>query len=189
MTEVRLDDVGNEASFVRPDELQERIARKEPIQVIDVREFAEFAGGRIGCAKLVPLSEIEARTDTLDRNIPLVCVCRSGKRSAQAVQRLRALGFRNITQLKGGLIAWEHAGFPLVRDEDAPWSLERQVRFTQGLLVTAGLALSLRWPAAIIVAWIIGIGMMFTSVIDWCGLALIFAKAPWNKLPADSCGK
>ena len=55
------------------------------------------------------------------------------------------------------------------------------MRLALGLFVLIGLALSLRWPAAIVVAWIIGAGMVFTSIIGWRGMALPLAKAPWNK--------
>jgi rhodanese-related sulfurtransferase len=189
MTQTIPKDSAREISSIRADELQERISRNETLQVIDVREFPEFAAGHIACAQLLPLNELEPRADQLDRNVPLVCVCRSGKRSAEAVRKLRALGFRHITQLEGGLPAWEQMGLPVRRDAHAPWSLERQVRFALGFFVLAGLALSLRWQAAITVAWIIGVGMMFTAVIDWCGMALLLAKAPWNKGGACRCGK
>jgi hypothetical protein len=87
------------------------------------------------------------------------------------------------------VLAWEQCGFPLAGETGAPWSLERQVRFALGLFVLAGLSLSLRWPAAIIISWMIGAGMMFTSVIDWCGMALLLAKAPWNRPRGRSCAR
>src|SRR5688500_3008747 len=140
-------------------ELHARITRGEPLQIIDVREFPEFAAGHIASARLVPLGELDAHSNELDQNTPVVCVCRSGKRSAQAASKLLARGFRDVAQLEGGLIAWEQNGLPLTRVARAPWSLERQVRLSLGLFVLAGLALSLRWPLAIIVSWIIGVGM------------------------------
>jgi rhodanese-related sulfurtransferase len=174
---------------LRPGEVLARIARGQPLQIIDVREFPEFAAGHIASARLVPLSELGTRSGELDRNTPIICVCRSGKRSAQAASKLLALDFVDVAQLEGGLLAWQQSGLPVVRDARAPWPLERQVRFALGLFVLSGLALSLRWPAAIIVSWIIGLGMVFTSIIDWCGMALLLAKAPWNKQRGPSCGK
>lgn len=188
MTEPSPTLVGTGIDSIPPNDLQERILRNEPVQVIDVREFPEYASGRIRSAKLVPLGQLESRANELDRRIPLVCVCRSGKRSAQAVKILSRLGFNDVRQLEGGMETWKNMGLPLTRDARAPWSLERQVRFVQGLLVVAGLALSLRWPAAVILAWFIGVGMMFTAVIDWCGLGTLMAKAPWNKA-GGACGK
>ena len=96
------------------------MAQDEPVQIIDVREFPEFAAGHIASARLVPLSELEARSNELDRNAPIVCVCRSGKRSAQAAEKLRALGFGNVSQLEGGLLAWEQCTLPLMGEAASP---------------------------------------------------------------------
>jgi len=60
--------------------------------------------------RLLPLGELQRRAAELDRSRPVVCVCRSGKRSAQAVEKLVALGFDEVHQLDGGLMAWEQAG-------------------------------------------------------------------------------
>jgi len=174
-----------EGQSISPRDLQERLSRNAALQVIDVREFSEFATGRIAGARLLPLAKIETRADELDRGLPLVCVCRSGKRSAQAAAKLSALGFHNVAQLEGGLTSWEQGNLPLTRDAHVPWSLERQVRLALGLFVISGLAFSLVWPGAIVVSWIIGVGMVFTSVIDWCGMARLLAKAPWNKQRAS----
>lgn len=168
-----------------PTELQRRLDAREPIQLVDVREAPEFAAGRLIGAQLLPLSEIEKRAAEFDRSQPLVLLCRSGKRATQARERLARLGFDNLACLAGGLAAWEAAGLPVEKDEHAPWSLERRVRFALGLFVLLGLALSFRWPAAIIISWVIGVGMVFTSIIDWCGMALILAKAPWNRRSND----
>jgi rhodanese-related sulfurtransferase len=170
-------------------ELRARMARGEPVQIIDVREYPEFAAGHIASARLVPLSELDARWKELDCNVPVVCVCRSGKRSTQATEKLIVLGLGNVSQLEGGVLAWERCGFSLTAEARAPWSLERQVRFALGLCVLLGLSLSLRWPSAIIISWMMGIGMVFTSVIDWCGMALLLAKAPWNRQRSGSCAR
>ncbi len=134
-------------------ELQAKIAHGEPVQIIDVREFPEFAAGHIPSARLLPLSELEARNHELDWNVPVGCVCRSGKRSSLATEKLMALGFTNVSQLEGGVLAWERSGLPLTGEARVPWSLERQVRFALGVFVLIGLSLSLRWPTAILVSW------------------------------------
>ena len=65
------------------------------VQVVDVREPAEFAHGlgHIDGALLVPLGELQARLDELPRDRPLVAVCRSGARSARATAMLAKAGF------------------------------------------------------------------------------------------------
>jgi rhodanese-related sulfurtransferase len=168
-----------------PAELHKRLLADEDLQLVDVREAAEFAGGRIGCARLLPLGELAERASGLDRDKPVVCICRSGQRSAQAARSLVGLGFRQVSQLQGGLLAWEQAGLPLERDEHAPWALERQVRLAAGLLVLTGLGLSLVWPPAVALSWFVGGGLVFAAVTDWCGMALLLAKLPWNQIQSD----
>ena len=163
-----------------PAELRSLIAQADPMQLVDVREDAEFANGRIPGARLLPLGELDRRVAELDRSRPVVCVCASGKRSVQAMEKLAALGFDEVHQLDGGLMAWKQARFALEKDERAPWALERQVRFAAGLLVLAGLGLSLVWPAAIGLSWFVATGLVFAGVTDWCGMGLLLAKMPWN---------
>ena len=171
-----------------PVELQSRLARGEQLQLADVREYPEFAAGRIVGSRLLPLGELERSAAELDRVQPVVCVCRSGKRSAQAAEKLASLGFTHVQHLDGGLLAWEQAGLPLEKDAHAPWALERQVRFAAGLLVLAGLGLSLIWPVAIALSWFVGAGLMFAAVTDWCGMGLLLAKMPWNRPGRNSEG-
>jgi rhodanese-related sulfurtransferase len=156
--------------------------------VLDVREFPEYAGGRVPGARLAPLGELGRRVEGMDRGLPVVCVCRSGKRSARAVGELAALGFWDVADLEGGMVAWEGAGLPVEKDARAPWALERQVRLVAGLLVIAGLGGSLLWPPAVGLAWFVAAGLVFAAVTDFCGMGLLLAKMPWNR-PARSCGR
>jgi rhodanese-related sulfurtransferase len=164
-----------------PAELQSLLAQDEHLQLVDVREHAEFNNGRIPGARLLPLSELQRRAAELDHSRPVVCICRSGKRSAQAMEKLEVLGFDRIHQLDGGLTAWDQAGLPLEKDEHAPWALERQVRLAAGLVVLAGLGLSLVWPPAIALSWFVATGLVFAAVTDWCGMGLLLARMPWNR--------
>jgi hypothetical protein len=69
-------------------------------------------------------------------------------------------------------------------------SLERQVRIAIGLIVLASSILaSLVHPYWIGLAAFMGAGMIFSGIADFCGLALIFGRMPWNQVPAKtSCG-
>jgi len=169
------------ASVLTPAELRDRLDRGDAVELLDVRETPEFAAKRIAGARLLPLGELERHRFELDRARPVVCVCRSGKRSARAAEKLIALGFTDVYQLDGGLLAWEQAGLPLEKDTHAPWALERQVRFMAGLLVLAGLGMSLVWRAAIGLSWLVGAGLVFAALTDWCGMGLLLAKMPWNR--------
>jgi rhodanese-related sulfurtransferase len=155
---------------------------KENTTLVDVREYAEFAGGRVSGAKLVPLSEIEKRHSELDHSHTVYVMCRSGRRSVEAQKRLRSLGFKNVVNVRGGIEAWKQEDLPLERDAKAPWALERQVRFAAGLLVLAGVLLSVFVNAYFVwIAGFVGAGLAFAGATDWCGMAMLLAKMPWNR--------
>ena len=94
---------------IQPDALEERASR---LQVIDVRERHEFDGplGRIRGATLMPLAELPRRSDELSRDRPVVTVCRSGARSAQAALLLQKAGFGDVANLAGGMVRWRAEG-------------------------------------------------------------------------------
>ncbi len=164
-----------------PQQLQTRLASGSPPLLIDVREYPEFAGGHMSGAKLMPLAEIDRRASELPRDREIITICRSGRRSADAAAKLEELGFPQVGQLAGGVVAWEAAGLPLEREVCAPWALERQVRLAAGLLILSGLALSLVWPAAIVLSWFVALGLIFAAVTDSCTMGMILAKLPWNR--------
>lgn len=154
----------------------------EDLQLVDVREYAEFAGGRVVGAKLLPLGELEKRNAELDRAKQVYVMCRTGSRSAQAQKKLKALGFENVTNVAGGFEAWKKADFPFERDEKAPWALERQVRFVAGLLVLTGVLLSiLVHPYFIGLSGFVGAGLVFAAVTNTCTMGMILLKMPWNQ--------
>ena len=101
---------------IQPAALEERIAggRGKDIQVIDVREPAEFSDalGHIPGAQLLPLSELAARSAEIDKGRPIVTVCRSGARSAQATVLLQKSGFAQVANLAGGMLRWRAEALP-----------------------------------------------------------------------------
>ena len=86
------------------------------IKVLDVREPAEFATGVIQGAVLIPLGQVERRIGELDglKDRPMLVVCGSGGRSAQAIKVLSKYGFTKLTNIKGGMNAWRKAKLPVV---------------------------------------------------------------------------
>jgi rhodanese-related sulfurtransferase len=85
------------------------------VQIVDVRERDEYVGnlGHIDGARLIPLGELKARASEIDKNRPIIAVCRSGARSAQAVQLLEQQGFKNVANLAGGMIRWRGQRMPV----------------------------------------------------------------------------
>jgi rhodanese-related sulfurtransferase len=102
---------------IQPQALEEGAAS---IQIVDVRERDEFDGplGRIRGAKWIPLGELPARTAELARDRPVVAVCRSGARSAQASVLLSKGGFADVANLAGGMLRWRAEGHPVEGQRD-----------------------------------------------------------------------
>jgi rhodanese-related sulfurtransferase len=80
--------------------------------LLDVREPDEFAAGHAPRAVSVPIGELEARRGELPDGIAIVCVCRSGVRSASAADVLCAAGY-DAVNLVGGMLAWATEGLPV----------------------------------------------------------------------------
>ena len=95
---------------IYPQALEEISAK---VQIVDVREASEFNGplGHIKEAVLIPLGELTGRASDLARERPVVAVCRSGARSAQACVILQRLGFGDVANLAGGMLRWRAEGF------------------------------------------------------------------------------
>lgn len=80
-----------------------------------MREPDEFgdALGHLPGSRLMPMSALQARADELDRTRPVVAVCRSGTRSAQATVLLRRAGFEQVANLAGGMLRWRAESLPV----------------------------------------------------------------------------
>ncbi len=98
---------------ITPRELKARLDRGDDIYILDVREPHEYQICNIN-GHLIPLGELSRRVHELDSSREIVAHCRSGKRSAEAVEFLRKAGFRKISNLKGGILAWSDEVDPSV---------------------------------------------------------------------------
>jgi sulfur dioxygenase len=87
---------------------------RRELQIVDVREPHEYTGelGHIPGARLVPLGALAGQAEALDKSVPVVTVCRSGGRSAQAVTILARAGFGKVANLAGGMLEWHARGLP-----------------------------------------------------------------------------
>ena len=90
---------------ISPRDLKSRLDRGDDLFILDVREPHEFQICNLN-GHLIPLGELPRRVHELDSSREIVAHCRSGKRSAEAVDFLRKAGFRKILNLKGGILAW-----------------------------------------------------------------------------------
>jgi len=95
----------------------DRLLAREGVQLLDVRTQQEFDEGHLAGATLVDVHQdafMERAARVLDINRPVAVYCRSGRRSAQAAGILAVNGYR-VTNLEGGILAWQQAGKPVVK--------------------------------------------------------------------------
>ena len=90
---------------IQVEELKRRLDAGEDVFVLDVREPHEYQICNIG-GHLIPLGDLPKRVHELDSSREIVAHCRSGARSAKAVNFLRQAGFRKVHNLSGGILAW-----------------------------------------------------------------------------------
>src|SRR5437762_11410507 len=90
---------------IQVEELKRRLDAGEDVFVLDVREPHEYQICNID-GYLIPLGELPKRVHELDSSREIVAHCRSGVRSAKAVDFLRQTGFRKVKNLAGGILAW-----------------------------------------------------------------------------------
>jgi rhodanese-related sulfurtransferase len=85
------------------------------VVLLDVRAEDEWTAGHAPGAVHIPLADLPARAGEIDGTRPIVCICRSGNRSARATAWLRARGVDAIN-MAGGMRAWADAGQPIIDD-------------------------------------------------------------------------
>jgi rhodanese-related sulfurtransferase len=89
-----------------PEEVAERLARGEKLNLVDVRERDEWQDGHIAEARLIPMSELTNRLDELNADDePMVILCRSGNRSTRVCDYLDQQGY-SVINMTGGMLSW-----------------------------------------------------------------------------------
>ncbi len=99
---------------IEPLEVKAKIDRGDPFVLIDVREPHEYQICRIPYARLIPLGDLPKRVNELDSADEIVAHCKSGVRSAKAVDFLKQAGFKKVRNMKGGILAWSEKVDPSV---------------------------------------------------------------------------
>jgi glyoxylase-like metal-dependent hydrolase (beta-lactamase superfamily II)/rhodanese-related sulfurtransferase len=85
------------------------------VQIADVRTEQEFEGplGHVEGARLLPLATLAQRAGELGKDKPVITVCRSGARSAQAIAILKKAGFEKVANMAGGMLRWRDRNLPV----------------------------------------------------------------------------
>lgn len=83
--------------------------------LLDVRTDAEFASGHLTGATQIDFyrSDFEEALSALDKNQPVFVYCRSGNRSGKAAKQMKAMGFKEVYNLEGGIGAWARRNQPI----------------------------------------------------------------------------
>ena len=173
---------------ISPSRLAELAAAGE-IELLDVRTPFEFQELHATPARNRPLDRLDSAELLLSHptDRPLYVICRTGSRGRQAAEKLLAAGFTQVVNVEGGTLAWAESGLPVVRGRKSV-SLERQVRIAAGTLVV--IAVLLGWfvhEGFHGLAGFVGAGLVFAGVSDTCGMGLLLARMPWNRVASDSC--
>lgn len=96
-----------------PEQLKARLDQEaNPPVLIDVREDWEFEICHIDGSRHLPMTEVVANMDSLDKEAEIVVICHHGIRSQQVAQYLHSQGFSNIYNLDGGIEAWADSVAP-----------------------------------------------------------------------------
>lgn len=159
-------------------------ARLDELTVVDVRTPGEYASGHLPGALNIPLDRLGGALPALrEVHGELLVVCASGARSLNACQVLAEHGIPALT-LTGGTQGWAAAGQRLDRPAAGArtvWAMERQVRFTAGTLVLAGLGLGLLHPAWQLLSAAVAGGLVFSALANTCGMAALLGRLPHNR--------
>ncbi len=167
-------------------ELAAELSANLGAKVLDVSTPAEFRQEHLPSAINLPFNAVKTTRLLHDpafaKEEPLFLTCRTGRRSALALEKFQKAGFLALFVLDGGTQSWSKAGLPTVRGERPTLSLERQTRIGIGVLIAIGSFLGftadIRFFA---IPSFLGAGLIFAGITDWCGLALLLARAPWNR--------
>ena len=108
-------EVVTETLRVSPERAAEQITSNEALKVIDIRAAGERAAKSIANSTHIPLQRLVEDTRGMPRETPMLVHCAGGYRSSIAASLLQREGFTNVTELAGGLAAWEAGGLPVLK--------------------------------------------------------------------------
>jgi rhodanese-related sulfurtransferase len=181
-----------EKTSIMPAELHRRLAVQPSALLLDVRTPAEFAAVHIPGAVLVPLGNLDAAALSRYRATevtPVYVLCQSGGRARKAIGKLTGEGVRGCVLVEGGTQGWIDAGLPVELGASHGLPLMRQLQIIAGSISAAGAAGAiLANPLFAVIPLVLGCGLLFAGATGICGLAIVLAKMPWNRIrPCNPC--
>ena len=151
--------------------------------IIDVRTPAEYRAEHVEGAELHPLDQFDAEAfcQKYAPDTPIYVLCQSGKRASTAAKKLIDAGHKNVHVVEGGTNAAKDADVAIERGEGTI-SIERQVRIAAGALVALGSVAGLVVHSVFFaVPMLVGCGLVFAGITDFCGMGMLLTKMPWNR--------
>lgn len=169
---------------ISPAALHNRLSGDPSLVLIDVRTPAEFALEHVAEARNLPLGMDISGELANHQQKPVYILCHSGGRACKAAEQLAREGFYHCVVVEGGTQAWIDAGLPVIRPVGAKpvMSLERQVRIAAGALVLLGVLLGFLVNSKFFLfSGLVGAGLIFAGVTDFCGMGILLSRMPWNR--------
>lgn len=156
------------------------------VLLVDVRTPGEYESAHIAGSINLPLDKVNTHRHRIAATARrrLVMVCQSGARATQAQHKLNAAGLTDVAVLTGGMNAWMAADAPVERTGKTRWALDRQVRFVAGGIVLTAVLASIRFPRLRYIAGLIGAGLFLSGLTNFCLMAILLSKLPYNRGPA-----
>ena len=94
--------------------LDARLHLSSDAVLYDVREPDEWQAAHVAESTLIPLDSVLERLSEFPKERDIILICRSGRRSGLAQESLRLHGFDRVSNVTGGILAWQEAGLPVV---------------------------------------------------------------------------
>ena len=165
-------------------EVIEAEANNSTIDFINVCTSIEYKEKHIKGVRSVPLAEITKHIDEFNGKQTIYVHCRSGARSARAIDELMAAGVTaELVNVEGGLLSWGEAGYITHSIGD-----KKRIPIIRQVLIAAGSVILLVFIAAHLVhegfrfiVLLVALGLIFSGVTGKCGMAQVLSKMPWNR--------
>jgi len=171
---------------ISPVELNKRLESGAAAALLDVRTPAEHEKIHVPGVHLVPVDNLDpealASTNGFAKDRTIYILCHSGMRAERAARKMEDRGFRDCVVVEGGTAAWAAAGLPVNRTDRFALPLNRQVQLVAGTMALAGAVLAVTVaPAWIFLSGFVGFGLVLAGATDFCPMAILLAKMPWNQ--------
>lgn len=156
---------------------------------VDVRNFDEYASERLEGTRCVPLDRLMFEASSWDPDECVLLLCKSGMRATQGAQQLEQAGFRDVRIVEGGINACRKAGLAILQDRKT-LPIQRQVFIAAGIVLLAGLGLSLVHPWFLAIDWFVAGMLVVAGWTGFCPMAIMLKVMPWNRSdasPGASC--